>query len=195
MRDEHVVEGQRSALLIVDVQNDFCPGGSLAVPNGDRVVPVLNRHIADATARGWAIYASRDWHPAVTRHFQAYGGEWPPHCVQNTEGATFHRDLRLPASTVVVTKGESPDNPGYSALGGRTPEGKTLAAALQDGNIDHLYVGGLATDYCVKQSVLDACRMGLQVTVLGDAIAGVDVQPGDSTRAVEEMRRAGAEVT
>ena len=188
------MEGQRSALLIVDVQKDFCPGGSLAVPDGDRVVPVLNRHIADATARGWPVYASRDWHPAMTRHFQAYGGEWPPHCVQNTEGATFHRDLRLPASTVVVTKGESPDNPGYSALAGHTPEGKTLAEALQEGNIDHLYVGGLATDYCVKQSVLDARRMGLKVTVLGDAIAGVDVQPGDSRRAIDEMRKAGAQV-
>jgi nicotinamidase/pyrazinamidase len=186
---------ERSALLVVDVQKDFCPGGSLAVPDGDRVVPALNRHIADAIARGWPVYASRDWHPAVTSHFQAYGGEWPPHCVQNTDGAMFHRDLRLPASTIVITKGESPDNPGYSALGGFTPEGKTLASALQDGQIDHLYVGGLATDYCVKQSVLDARRMGLNVTVLGDAIAGVDVHPGDSTRAIDDMRRAGAEVS
>ena len=184
----------RSALLIVDVQKDFCPGGSLAVAGGDRVVPVLNRHIADATARGWPVYASRDWHPAVTGHFQAYGGEWPPHCVQNTEGATFHPELRLPSSVTVITKGESPDDPGYSALGGHTPDGKTLSEALQEGNIDHLYVGGLATDYCVKQSVLDARRMGLKVTVLGDAIAGVDVQSGDSTRAIDDMRRAGAEV-
>jgi nicotinamidase/pyrazinamidase len=184
----------RSALLIVDVQRDFCPGGSLPVPEGDRVVPVLNRYIADATARGWPVYASRDWHPAVTTHFQAYGGEWPPHCVQDTEGATFHPDLRLPPSTIVITKGESPDNPGYSALGGHAPGGKTLAAALEEGNIDHLYVGGLATDYCVKQSVLDARRMGLKVTVLGDAIAGVDVHAGDSTRAIGEMRSAGAEV-
>jgi nicotinamidase/pyrazinamidase len=183
-----------SALLIVDVQKDFCPGGSLAVPDGDRVVPALNRYIADATARGWPVYASRDWHPAVTRHFHAYGGEWPAHCVQNTDGATFHRNLHLPASTIVITKGESPDNPGYSALGGCTPEGKTLASALQEDGIDHLYVGGLATDYCVKQSVLDARRIGLKVTVLGDAIAGVDLQPGDSTRAIEEMREAGAEV-
>jgi nicotinamidase/pyrazinamidase len=184
----------RAALLVVDVQKDFCPGGSLAVPDGDRVVPALNRYIADATARGWPVYASRDWHPAVTRHFQAYGGEWPPHCVQNTEGATFHRDLRLPPSVIIVTKGASPDHPGYSALGGHSPAGRTLASELQEGKIDHLYVGGLATDYCVKQSVLDARRMGLKVTVLGDAIAGVDLQPGDSTRAIEEMRQAGAEV-
>lgn len=188
------METARSVLLIVDVQKDFCPGGALAVPGGDRVVPVLNRYIAEATARGVPVYASRDWHPAVTRHFQAYGGEWPPHCVQNTEGATFHPDLRLPASAVVVTKGESPDNPGYSALGGHTPDGRTLAETLRDGKIDRLYVGGLATDYCVKQSVLDARHMGLKVTVLADAIAGVDVQPGDSTRAIEEMRAAGADV-
>lgn len=185
---------ESSALLIVDVQKDFCPGGSLAVPGGDRVVPVLNRYIADATGRGLPVYASRDWHPEVTRHFQAYGGEWPPHCVQNTEGATFHADLRLPASAVVVTKGASADSPGYSALGGYTPDGSTLAETLRENKIDHLYVGGLATDYCVKQSVLDARRMGLKVTVLGDAIAGVDVKPGDSTRAIEEMRAAGAEV-
>ena len=189
------MDGHRCALLIVDVQKDFCPGGSLAVPDGDRVVPALNRYIADATARGWPIYASRDWHPAVTSHFQAHGGEWPPHCVQHTDGATFHRDLQLPASTIVITKGESPDNPGYSALGGHTPQGDTLASALREAKIDHLYVGGLATDYCVKQSVLDARRMGLQVTVLGDAIAGVDVHPGDSTRAIDDMRRAGAEVS
>jgi nicotinamidase/pyrazinamidase len=188
------MQRDRAALLIVDVQKDFCPGGSLAVPEGDRVVPVLNRYIADATARGWPVYASRDWHPAVTTHFREYGGEWPPHCVQHTEGATFHPGLRLPPSTIVITKGESPDTPGYSALGGHTPGGTTLAAALQEGNIDHLYVGGLATDYCVKQSVLDARRLGLNVTVLGDAIAGVDVHPGDSTRAIDEMRTAGAEV-
>jgi nicotinamidase/pyrazinamidase len=184
----------RSALLIVDVQKDFCPGGALAVPDGDRVVPALNRYIADATARGWPVYASRDWHPPVTSHFQAYGGEWPPHCVQNSDGATFHDDLRVPPFATVVTKGDSPDSPGYSALGGHTPDGQTLAAALQEANIDHLYIGGLATDYCVKQSVLDARRLGLKVTVLGDAIAGVDVKPGDSTRAIEDMRAAGAEV-
>src|SRR5262245_29486497 len=95
-----------SALLIVDVQNDFCPGGTLPVSEGERVVTVLNRHIADAIARGWPVYASRDWHPAVTRHFKAYGGEWPPHCVQNTAGAAFHDDLKLPASAIVISKGQ-----------------------------------------------------------------------------------------
>lgn len=188
------MSSHQSALLVVDVQNDFCPGGALPVPEGDRVVPVLNRYIAEAVARGWTVYASRDWHPAVTRHFKAYGGEWPPHCVQQTDGAKFHRDLQLPASTIVITKGESPESPGYSALEGFTPEGKPFLSDLQDRQIDHLYVGGLATDYCVKHSVLDARRAGVNVTVLGDAIAGVEVQPGDSARALDDMRAAGADL-
>ena len=187
-----VSSSRRSALLVVDVQKDFCPGGALAVPDGDRVVPVLNRHIAEATAKGWPVYASRDWHPPVTRHFQRYGGEWPPHCVQDTSGANFHNDLRLPQSVIVISKGLAPDSPGYSALEGFTPDGRAFLSELQERQIDHLYVGGLATDYCVKYSVLDALRAGLEVTVLGDAVAGVDVKPGDSGRALAEMQAAGA---
>jgi len=182
----------RQALLIVDVQNDFCPGGALAVPEGDRVVAVLNRYIEDAVARGVPIYATRDWHPSVTRHFKPYGGEWPVHCVENSEGARFHPNLQLPPSTIVVSKGENPDRPGYSAFEGRTPEGRTLSADLQSRQIEHLCIGGLATDYCVKHSVLDACSAGLTVTVLADAIAGVDLTPGDSERALSQMREAGA---
>ena len=184
----------RSALLVVDVQNDFCAGGALEVPGGDRVVEPLNRYIGEAVEQGWPVYASRDWHPPVTSHFREYGGEWPPHCVQNTPGAAFHPDLRLPPSAVVVTTGQAPDDPGYSALGGQTPEGKSFLADLRERQVQHLYVGGLATDYCVKHSVLDARRAGLEVTVLTDAIAGVEVRPGDSARAIEEMRAAGAEV-
>jgi nicotinamidase/pyrazinamidase len=185
---------RRSALLIVDLQNDFCPGGALAVPDGDRVIPVLNRYAADAAERSMPVYASRDWHPAVTRHFKAYGGEWPPHCVQDTEGGQFHPDLELPASTIVISKGQDPDKPGYSAMEGNTSEGKTLLADLRERRINHLYVGGLATDYCVRQSVLDALTAGLKVTVLQDAIAGIDAQPGDAARAIQEMREAGAEI-
>ena len=186
--------GSRSALLVVDVQKDFCPGGTLAVPNGDRVVSVLNRHIADAIAHEWPVYASRDWHPPVTQHFRPYGGEWPPHCVQDTDGAAFHERLRLPPSATVISKGQTPDTPGYSALEGSTPDGRPFLAELQARRIEHLYVGGLATDYCVKHSVLDARRAGLDVTVLADAVAGVEVKPGDSARALEEMRAAGAKV-
>jgi len=185
---------RRSALLIVDVQNDFCPGGALPVPHGDRVVPVLNRYVGDAVEHGMPVYASRDWHPAVTRHFKEYGGEWPPHCVQNTDGGRFHADLQLPDSAIVVSKGQDPDKPGYSALEGYTVDGKTLLADLRARQVDHLYVGGLATDYCVKQSVLDALAAGLKVTVLRDAIAGIDAQPGDADRAIARMREAGAEI-
>ncbi len=185
---------RRSALLIVDVQNDFCPGGALPVPHGDRVVPVLNRYVGDAVEHGMPVYASRDWHPAVTRHFKEYGGEWPPHCVQNTEGGRFHADLQLPDSAIVVSKGQDPDKPGYSALEGSTVDGKTLLADLRARQVDHLYVGGLATDYCVKQSVLDALAAGLKVTVLRDAIAGIDAQPGDADRAIARMLEAGAEI-
>jgi nicotinamidase/pyrazinamidase len=189
-----VITKKQSALLIVDVQKDFCPGGALPVPHGDRVVPELNRYIADATVRGSPIYASRDWHPPVTRHFRPHGGQWPPHCVRNTDGAGFHKDLQLPASATVISKGQDPDGPGYSALEGYTSEGRTFLSDLRERQIGHLYIGGLATDYCVKHSVLDALRLGFEVTVLADAIAGVDVQPGDSTRAIDDMRRAGAEI-
>jgi nicotinamidase/pyrazinamidase len=184
--------GDRSALLVVDVQRDFCPGGALAVPNGDRVVPVLNRYLGDALEHGMPIYASRDWHPRITRHFKQYGGEWPSHCVHDTEGAHFHSELHLPSSTIVITKGQDPERPGYSAFEGRTPEGETLLADMRERNLDHLYVAGLATDYCVKQSVIDAIRQGFKVTVLDDAIAAVDLRPGDSDRAIAEMRDAGA---
>lgn len=186
--------GRRSALLVVDVQNDFCAGGALEVPGGDRVVAPLNRYIDEALAEGRPIYASRDWHPQVTRHFKAYGGAWPPHCVQGTPGAAFHPALRLPSSAIVITTGEGPEDEGYSALEGHTPEGTSFLADLRERQVEHLYVGGLATDYCVKHSVLDARRAGIEVTVLSDAIAGVEVQAGDSARAIEEMKAAGAQV-
>ena len=185
----------RSALLLVDVQIDFCPGGALPVPHGDRVVPVLNRYLADAVAHGMRIYASRDWHPAVTSHFKPFGGEWPPHCVQHTPGARFHPDLQLPPSTIVISKGDEPRRPGYSAFDGRTMEGKRLIDDLREQGVERLYVGGLATDYCVRASVLDARRAGLEVTVLGDAVAGIDLHAGDSDRAIADMREAGAAVT
>jgi nicotinamidase/pyrazinamidase len=157
-------------------------------------VPVLNHYLAGAVARGIRIYASRDWHPSVTSHFKPYGGEWPPHCVRHTAGARFHSELRLPPSTIVVSKGDDPARPGYSAFEGRTPDGTSLFDDVRERRIERLYVGGLATDYCVRASVLDARRAGLDVIVLRDAVAGIDVQPGDSDRAIAEMREAGATV-
>jgi len=184
-----------AALLVVDVQRDFCPGGALAVAHGDRVVPVLNRCLSDAMQQRLRGYASRDWHPAVSDHFAAYGGPWPPHCVQHTDGALFHPDLELPASTIVITKGDDPREHGYSAFDGHTADGRSLLEDLRAHQIDQVYIGGLATDYCVRTSVLDARRAGLWVAVLTDAITGIDVQPGDCDRALEEMRAAGAHVT
>lgn len=185
----------RAALLVVDVQLDFCSGGALAVPYGERVVPVLNRIIEDALRHGLLVYASRDWHPLVTVHFKAYGGPWPPHCVQGTEGARFHPDLRLPPSTILMTKGDDPKTHGYSAFEGHTAEGVWLADHLRARGVEHLYMGGLATDYCIRESVFDARRAGVHVAVLQDAVAGIDVEPGDSERAFADMREAGAELT
>lgn len=185
---------EKPALLVVDVQNDFCPGGTLPVPNGDRVVPVLNEYIGRFVRAGLPIYASRDWHPAQTKHFAAYGGAWPSHCVQGTRGAEFHPDLRLPASVVILTKGADPEEDAYSAFQATTAGGDAFAERLREDGVTHLYVGGLATDYCVRTSALDARRAGLEVTLLADASRGVDLQPGDSERAVAEMRDAGVDL-
>lgn len=182
----------RSALLIVDVQNDFCAGGTLAVPDSARVILSLNRRIEKATVDRVPIFASRDWHPAVTTHFAPFGGPWPVHCVAGTSGARFHPDLRLPSDAVVVSKGQHSETPGYSAFDGTTDDGTPLGEEMRKRGITHLYVGGLATDYCVKHSVLDALAAGLRVTVLTDAIASVDVHPGDAQRAIEDMRAKGA---
>src|SRR5882762_3269262 len=170
---------EKTALLVVDVQNDFCPGGALPAPGGARIIPALNRHLAEARARGMPVYASRDWHPAVTSHFKAYGGEWPPHCVQHSRGAQFHSDVTLPPDVIVVSKGDDPARPGYSAFEGHTAQGNTLLIDLRERHITLVYVAGIATDYCVKATTLDALQAGLHVYVLRDAITGIDVNPGD----------------
>jgi nicotinamidase/pyrazinamidase len=185
----------KSALLIVDVQNDFCPGGALAVAGGDQVVPLLNEYARRFVSRGLPVFASRDWHPARTKHFAAYGGAWPPHCVQGTPGADFHPDLRLPERAVIVTKGDDPNEDAYSAFQARDPNGIALPELLRREGVEHLFVGGLATDYCVRYSALDARGEGLKCTVLIDASRGVDVQPGDTERALAEMVDSGANVS
>ena len=184
----------RTALLVVDVQNDFCAGGALAVPQGDRVVEPINRLLAAYAAARAPIFASRDWHPSGSSHFVGGGGQWPVHCVADTPGAAFHPQLLLPDFTAVVSKGQGSDSDGYSAFDGTLPAGGTLAAALDERNIDHLAVCGLATDYCVRASVLDARTRGLAVSVVGDAIAAVNLKPGDEAGALDEMRAAGAEL-
>ena len=181
-----------SALLVVDVQNDFCPGGSLAVAEGDRVVSVLNRYVEAFAAAGRPVVATRDWHPERTTHFKEFGGIWPAHCIQGSRGAEFHPDLRLPAGAIVVSKGMGSEEDSYSGFDARDEGGRPLAKLLADRGVRRLYVGGLATDYCVKHSVLDARKADFDVVVLEDAIRGVDLEAGDSERAVAEMRAAGA---
>ena len=179
-----------AALLLVDVQNDFCPGGALAVPEGDRVLAPLNQVIAQFKAAGRPVYASRDWHPADTTHFRDFGGPWPPHCIAGSPGADCHPTLHLPADAIVVSKGQDRNDDGYSAFEGQTDTGRTLADDLRARGVTELYVGGLATDYCVRASVLDARRAGFPVTVLTDGIAGIGRD--DTARSLEEMRAAGA---
>ena len=186
------IDVSRDALVVIDVQNDFCPGGALAVSDGDAVVPILNRYIARFDAVEAPIFVTRDWHPAKTRHFQAYGGTWPPHCVQGTPGAAFHPDLTVPTDAVIVSKGMDPEGDAYSCFQADDASGLPFAAALGERGVQRLYVGGLATDYCVRATVLDALREGFEVLVLADAIRAVNVKPGDGERAIEEMRDAGA---
>ena len=183
----------KNVLVVVDVQNDFCPGGALPVASGDKVVPVLNRYIEKFRAAKLPIFATRDWHPGKTSHFKTGGGVWPPHCVQGTRGADFHPDLTLPEDVVVVSKGMGYDEDSYSGFQGTDAGGVKLADLLRQRGAKRLFIGGLATDYCVKHTVLDGLREGFQVVLLEEAISGVDLQPGDSERAIAEMIRAGAE--
>jgi nicotinamidase/pyrazinamidase len=184
----------KDALIVVDVQNDFCPGGTLAVADGDQVVPVLNRYIDQFIKAGLPIFATRDWHPEKTSHFTTGGGPWPPHCVQGSKGAEFHPDLKLPLGTVMVSAGTGADEDGYSGFLGRDENGAKLADLLRQRVIERIFIGGLATDYCVKHTVLDGLKEGFKVVLLADSVRGVNLKPGDSARAIEEMRNAGAEV-
>jgi nicotinamidase/pyrazinamidase len=186
------IEPARDALVVVDLQNDFCPGGALAVRDGDAIVPVVNRYLERFASAGAPVFLTRDWHPPVTTHFQAYGGVWPPHCVQGTRGAEFHPGLKPPAGAEIVSKGMDPTRDSYSAFQAEDPAGQPFPAVLTSRGVRRLYVGGLATDYCVRASVLDALNAGFEVVVLGDAIGAVDLKPGDGARAMEEMRSAGA---
>lgn len=175
------------ALLLVDVQNDFLPGGALAVPDGDAVIPVLNRYVGLARAARVPIYASRDWHPPDHCSFKAQGGPWPPHCVAVTPGAGFSAALDLPAKSEVISKATASDKDAYSAF-----EGTELAEGLRMAKVTRLLIGGLATDYCVLNTVRDALKHGFAVLLLTDAIRAVNVNAHDGEEAQAEMLRLGA---
>lgn len=179
------------ALLIVDVQNDFCPGGALAVNDGDAVVPVLNQYIKAFVRKNLPVLASRDWHPKETKHFKSFGGLWPEHCVQGTPGAAFHPGLKLPPEAIVLSKGMDPDKDSYSAFQAMDDRGRGPVGILNGLGVKEIFVGGLATDYCVKSTVCDALKH-FKVNLLIDAVRGVDLNPGDSKAAVEKMLADGA---
>lgn len=183
----HMKFGPSDALIVVDMQNDFCPGGALPVFDGDVVIPILNRWIAIAQDAGVPIYASRDWHPPGHMSFAARGGPWPPHCVQGTEGAAFHPGLRLPKDAIIITKGTDPDAEAYSAF-----EGTDLTQRLRGAGVARLWIGGLTQEYCVKETALDAIREGFEAHVILPATRPVEARPGDGERALLAMRNAGA---
>ena len=188
---------EKSALLIVDVQNDFCPGGTLAVPCGDEVVEPLNKIIDYFFENDLLIVASRDWHPHKTSHFKDFGGVWPIHCVKNTKGAEFHPNLQRPGRITIVSKGMAMNENAYSAFDGTNlvigPNefNIELAEYMLGLDIKTLYIGGLATDYCVKHTVLDALKLGFKVYLLEDACRAVNIKPTDGADAIVEMKAAG----
>ena len=175
------------ALILVDVQLDFLPGGSLAVPRGDEVVPALNRYIAVFRRLTLPIVATRDWHPPDHCSFRAQGGPWPPHCIAGSDGARFAPLLDLPCEGRIVSKAATRDKDAYSGF-----EGTDLDDWLKRAGVSRVFVGGLATDYCVLNTVRDALRLGYATFLLLDAVRAVEVQAGDGQRAIDEMRRLGA---
>lgn len=173
---------------MADIQMDFLPGGALSVPEGDQVIPVLNEYSKIFATANAKIIASRDWHLPDHVSFKAQGGPWPPHCVQETEGARFNPDLKLPKGTLIVSKATDPSKEAYSVF-----DGTGLADELKAEGITRVFVGGLATDYCVVNSVLDARKLGFEAVVLLDATRGINVQPGDVDRAIAAMLESGAD--
>lgn len=174
-----------SALIIVDMQNDFMPGGSLPVPDADKIIPVINKYIEIFMAKGLPIFASRDWHPPNHISFKQRGGVWPVHCVRNTLGAKFHPDLKLPRSATVVSKATDPNREAYSAF-----DRTELADRLREKNIKRVFIAGVATDYCVKNTALDALENGFEVILLEDATKGL----ANSLSAIEEMKAKGVKM-
>lgn len=175
------------ALIIVDVQNDFLPGGALAVPNGNEIIQVLNDYACKFAGKGLPVFAIRDWHPINHCSFKEQGGVWPPHCIANTHGAQFSDKLKLPDNIHIISKAIYNDSESYSGFGGTS-----LAVKLTDSNIKRVFIGGLATDYCVKATVEDALNHGYITYYLQDASRAVNIKPNDEKDAEESMVRSGA---
>lgn len=175
------------ALLLIDVQNDFLPGGSLAVPFGDEIIPVLNRYIEAFSKASLPVYASRDWHPPDHCSFRAQGGIWPPHCIAGSQGAEFSPKLALPANVAIISKATNLNADAYSDF-----DEPDLEQHLRQSGISRLFIGGLATEYCVLYTVRDALARSFDVLLLLDGIRAINVNPGDGQRAIEEMTSLGA---
>ena len=180
--------GPDTAFILVDIQNDFCPGGALAVPGGDTIIPVVNR----LSPLFRSIIATMDWHPADHCSFKKQGGHWPPHCIQNTRGASLHPALDVSRISQYVRKAASRDRDEYSEFGGVDEQNRSLDGILKEAGIATLYVAGLATDYCVRATVLDGLRLGYVVYAITDAMRPVEVHAGDGDRALQQMVAAGA---
>jgi nicotinamidase/pyrazinamidase len=179
---------ENDALLAVDVQRDFEPGGTLAVPNGDEIVPPLAACIDEFERRNLPIIASRDWHPPDHCSFEAQGGPWPPHCIAETAGAEFDPGLNLPDSAKIIDKAMTTDKDAYSAF-----EDTELHAYLQGEGVTRLFIGGLATEYCVLNTARDALGNGYDVVLLEDAIRAID--PADGENAIRELQDGGAKIS
>ncbi len=188
MKDRSIITPAKGdALIVVDVQKDFLPGGNLGVPDGDAVVPAMNHYMKHFRRAGLPLYATRDWHPESHCSFKAQGGPWPPHCIADSDGAAFADDLLLGDDVSVISKATTVEKDAYSGF-----EGTDLAQRLRKQNVKRLFIGGLATDYCVLNTVKDALKQGFQVLLLDDGIRGVNVNAGDSKKAIEEMHALGA---
>ena len=183
---------RKKALLVVDMQNDFCPGGALGIPQGDKIISKINRYVKFFAKKKLSVFASRDWHPVRTAHFKDFGGLWPVHCIANTRGASFHLSLKLNKDAIMLYKGTDPQKDSYSVFQAHDEKGISFAALLKLLNVNELYIGGLATDYCVKSTVLDALKNKFKVKILLDAMKGVDLQKGDSEKSIKEMIKKGA---
>jgi nicotinamidase/pyrazinamidase len=181
----------KKALLVVDMQNDFCPGGALGVLDGDKIIPAINNYIKIFSKAQLPVFATRDWHPEETNHFKKYGGAWPVHCLGDTKGAQFHPKLKLPKEAVLLFKGMDPKQDSYSAFHAQDAAGESFLNLLKIFGIKEIYICGLATDYCVRFSAREAIKFGFKVKVLIDAIKGVNLRPDDSENALKEMEREG----